>query len=389
MHYKNAAAVLPEALVAQIQEYIQGEYLYIPVKERVSLSATDYQTELQKRDAHIYTRHLEGMSNPRLSRLYHLSQSSIRRILSKQRKEFEKMREQIINAAARWGLGSCPVRQIYDTAWQIGEEYVLKIYQDLGSLERNIQILDILDRMQIPVGKPVPALDGAAYVAGEGVYLLLTRRLRGSNLVELQERRDMAWEMGRIIADLHLAFRQCEGTDTFWENDFLAEMRGWVAENFQNQGWSYVSQGEFESTVSALAAVYSDLPVQLIHRDIHFGNFLFDNGAFSGYIDFDLSQRNIRIFDLCYFLLGLLSEEEKLGLTEEVWFRIVRDVFAGYESRLEITAAEKEAVPCVMECIELLFTAFFAGIRDECCAQSACRIFRFVKDREDRIRDAI
>ena len=34
------------------------------------------------------------------------------------------------------------------------------------------------------------------------------------------------------------------------------------------------------------------LPVQLIHRDVHFGNFLFDEGKFSGYIDFDLSQRN-------------------------------------------------------------------------------------------------
>ena len=42
---------------------------------------------------------------------------------------------------------------------------------------------------------------------------------------------------------------------------------------------------------------------------MHFGNFLFQEGSFSGYIDFDLSQKNIRIFDLCYFLAGLLAEE--------------------------------------------------------------------------------
>ena len=29
--------------------------------------------------------------------------------------------------------------------------------------------------------------------------------------------------------------------------------------------------------------------------------FLFYNNKFSGYIDFDLSQINIRIFDICYF----------------------------------------------------------------------------------------
>lgn len=32
----------------------------------------------------------------------------------------------------------------------------------------------------------------------------------------------------------------------------------------------------------------------------------FQEGKFSKYMDFDLSQRNIRIFDLCYFMLGLL-----------------------------------------------------------------------------------
>ena len=82
---------------------------------------------------------------------------------------------------------------------------------------------------------------------------------------------------------------------------------------------------------------------------------------FSGYIDFDLSQRNIRIFDLCYFLLGLLSEEEKLELTEEQWFDFVSKVFKGYERKLPLSEAEKQAVPCVMECIERLFTAYYEG----------------------------
>lgn len=47
--------------------------------------------------------------------------------------------------------------------------------------------------------------------------------------------------------------------------------------------------------------------------------------VFSGYIDFDLSQRNIRIFDIAYFLLGLLSDKEYNTLSEDSWLIIVQE----------------------------------------------------------------
>ena len=114
------------------------------------------------------------------------------------------------------------------------------------------------------------------------------------------------------------------------------------------------------------------------------GNFLFDNGQFSGYIDFDLSQRNIRIFDLCYFMLGLLSEEEVLDISEEQWFSILSNFFAGYEQEQELMAEEKKAVPYVMEAIELLFMAWFMEQKDVKCIEDAMRIYCFVnKNRQD------
>lgn len=60
MKYRNAKDVLPKELLGQIQEYVQGEYIYIPIKEkREAALVTGYQTELEKRDAHIYTKYLE------------------------------------------------------------------------------------------------------------------------------------------------------------------------------------------------------------------------------------------------------------------------------------------------------------------------------------------
>lgn len=130
--------------------------------------------------------------------------------------------------------------------------------------------------------------------------------------------------MGRVLARPHNAFKECEAQDEFWDNSLLKEMNGWIKEVFIKNGWKYIDESEFCNLVDRLEKLYDKLPVQLIHRDVHLGNFLYDNGKFSGYIDFDLSQRNMRIFDLCYFMLGLLSEEEMLDISEAQWFVILK-----------------------------------------------------------------
>ena len=46
MKYKNAYNVLPEELLALVQEYVQGEYIYVPVRDkRIEESHTDYKVE--------------------------------------------------------------------------------------------------------------------------------------------------------------------------------------------------------------------------------------------------------------------------------------------------------------------------------------------------------
>ena len=386
MKYKNANDVLPEDLLALVQEYIQGEYLYVPVKGRhIAEALTDYQNELEKRDAHIYTKYLEGMSNKQLSRMYNLSESSIRRVIVKQRKGSLRMKDQITQLLSHWELENKDIKQIHNAAWQIGDEYVLKVYHDFSMLKRNLKILQILDNMDIPVGRIVPTGKNEQYITCDGLFFFLSQRLHGSNIVRIGNDRAIASAMGNIIADLHIAFKKCEEADVFWNNSLLDEMNGWVKDNFEVNGWRYISKEEYKKIVSQLTIIYDNLPVQLIHRDVHFGNFLFLDGTFSGYIDFDLSQRNIRIFDLCYFLLGLLSEEEKFEITDELWLAFVKELFAGYEQKLKLTEAEKKAVPYVMECIELLFVSYFQSIDDVRCAEDAYKIFQFIAQQENKI----
>lgn len=390
MKYKNAVSIVPEDLLDEIQQYVQGEYIYIPIKERAESKAlTEYAVELQKRDEHIYTKALEGISNKTLSQVYCLSESSIRRIIIKQRRRYDSMKERIKEMLVEWNMDAGEIVQIYDTAWQIGEGYILKVYEDTDALERNIKVSTILEDMNIPVAKIISTKCDKAYARDDQFYYVLSRRIQGNNIVNIRETKDIGLIMGRIIADLHIAFKVCEEQASFWENSLLEELKGWIHKGLEHDNWSLISEETFEDTVKHLENLYDGLQVQLIHRDVHFGNFLFDNGRFSGYIDFDLSQRNIRIFDLCYFLLGLLSEEEKAELTREEWLEIAKGVFAGYREKCELTPQEIEAVPYVMEAIELLFAAWFFSQNDTKCAEDAIRILTFVEENMSEIKSSV
>ena len=87
MSYIKAEKILPEELIRQIQEYIDGVYIYIPRKPGTRHKwgqESDYKAELADRNKRIQIDHSNGMHISALSRKYHLSEKSIRRILQKQ-----------------------------------------------------------------------------------------------------------------------------------------------------------------------------------------------------------------------------------------------------------------------------------------------------------------
>ena len=86
MSYIKAEEILPEELIRQIQEYIDGAYIYIPRKpgtRHIWGQETGYKAELKERNDQIRKDYAAGTCIPVLSRKYHLSEKSIRRILQK------------------------------------------------------------------------------------------------------------------------------------------------------------------------------------------------------------------------------------------------------------------------------------------------------------------
>lgn len=90
MRYKNATQHLPKELLEQVQQYADGEFLYIPrIKgaKREWGAKTATRRELRARNERIYQEYLAGERTDALSRRYFLSVKSIQRIIASQRRE--------------------------------------------------------------------------------------------------------------------------------------------------------------------------------------------------------------------------------------------------------------------------------------------------------------
>ncbi|MTK11060.1 MAG: DNA-binding response regulator [Clostridiaceae bacterium] len=82
--------MLPEELLDLIQNYIDGEYIYIPRKESNKKTwgeTTESKKETSIRNIDIYEKYKEGVSIKLLSEIYYLSPKSIQRILLKMKRE--------------------------------------------------------------------------------------------------------------------------------------------------------------------------------------------------------------------------------------------------------------------------------------------------------------
>ena len=84
MGYKKAAQVLPKDLLAKVQKYVDGEFLYIPRaadNKKCWGATTTTRREIKERNRQIYADYISGIKMEALAEKYYLSLKSIQRII--------------------------------------------------------------------------------------------------------------------------------------------------------------------------------------------------------------------------------------------------------------------------------------------------------------------
>ena len=118
-----------------------------------------------------------------------------------------------------------------------------------------------------------------------------------------------------------------------------------------------LSDGFCKEYLQKFGAIYCKLPRQMIHRDPNPGNIICGDEQW-GFIDFDLAERNVRIYDPCYAATAVLSET--FGPNNEGWLDIYRDIICGYDSVAKLTVGERQAIPYVILANQLVCVAWFS-----------------------------
>lgn len=81
-----------------------------------------------------------------------------------------------------------------------------------------------------------------------------------------------------------------------------------------------------------------------------------------GFIDFELSERNVRIFDPCYAATAILSKSFADSYKDELskWLGIYHNIMAGYDDVVTLSEAEKLAIPYVILSNQFIAVAWFS-----------------------------
>jgi len=265
---------------------------------------------------------------------------------------------QILN---HWNLSNQTITDIYyegtgnknDNACYVGEKYVLKFTANLGKLKKHIEVSKALHSIGLLSAVPVPTTDGAEYISDGEVYFYLTRRLPGEQMVSHRFADGDGRFVGEILGQLHLALAKIE--DCVSEADLLATVRDWALP--RAKAALDLSDAFCREYLDTFANLYPDLPRQIIHRDPNPGNIICADDQW-GFIDFDLAERNARVYDPCYAATAVLSET--FGQENDKWLGIYRDIICGYDSVANLTDGERKAIPYVILANQFVCVAWFS-----------------------------
>ncbi len=260
-----------------------------------------------------------------------------------------------------WDLEDETITDIYyestgnksDSAVYVGEQYILKYTANLGKLKKHIALSKSLESIGLLSAVPVPTNHGAEYIQDGEVYFYLTRRLPGKQMVSHSFGEGDGRFVGEIIGQLHLALGKME--DCVSEANLLATVKEWALPKAKMA--LNLSDGFCREYLDTLTALYPSLPRQIIHRDPNPGNIICADDQW-GFIDFELAERNVRIYDPCYAATAVLSET--FGQNNDRWLGIYRDIIYGYDSVECLTEEERQAIPYVILANQFVCVAWFA-----------------------------
>lgn len=250
---------------------------------------------------------------------------------------------------------------VSESACYVGDNYVIKYSANLGKVQTHITLSQAIESVGLSSATPIKNTQGEYVVTNGDLYFYVTKRLVGKQLkastMYLDDYLPKARFIGEVIGQLSLALSKVDATVN--ESNIYVSAREWaiptLAEKI-NLPEEFIKRYEKE-----FGEIYELLPQQIIHRDPNPGNIILSDDNW-GILDFDLSEKNIRIFDPCYAATAILSESFENDNLDKLsqWVVIYKNILYGYDEVAKLSDNEWKAIPFVIITNQFISTAWFS-----------------------------
>lgn len=278
--------------------------------------------------------------------------------------------------------------------WSVGDEYILKMSRSEEEIKKNIYISQLLLKEGIPVQKVISTLEGNNYIKINNKYYAIFDKIQGNVLSDYYEGNYIArgYYLGKCLGELHKALKKItdnlDGNEDIYDNFIMDEING----EFKNNIDGYIEKSPLaKKDIEIFSDIYQDirnnftksykkLPRQIIHRDFHGKNLIFNNGKLAGYVDFDLSEKNARLYDLCYFCTGALASVFDNKIRRKRWVLFAKKVILGYKSVIDMTVEEEKNIKNMLYVIQLSMVSYFIEKKYEYIADINIKMINYINE---------
>lgn len=261
-----------------------------------------------------------------------------------------------------------------DTEWHVNGSYSLQTGINFTGLKTQLAVAKALSDAGFTIALPVRTTNGNDYVTDGERYFCLFNRLEGENLTYKDifrgDFKSNALYLGEVIGYLHKALSDCSSDTIYNEVNLFDTVMRWAmpkTKEYLSKNNLSLPPSFYDDYITVFGSLYPKLPLQVIHRNLHPGNIVFKEGKLTGFINFEISERNVRLFDPCYCSTAILSDsfaENNSDLLAK-WPEIVACIIAGYDSISALTEEEKKSIPYVIYSIQMIFIAYCSGREKE------------------------
>jgi len=245
-------------------------------------------------------------------------------------------------------------RQKRKDMWQV-DAYTVMVTHNYNKILESIRISAEMTKQGILTPQFIKNKSDEYYLEVDGHYMVVKERFdyKTYDVDSIVADKEVRRRLGESVGKLHLLMAELDDSTANVSNAYDT-VNNWAKDVVLSLDKDDLDT-TFYDEYNTFDKLSKKIPTSIIHRNMHLHNIYFKDNELMGYGDFFLTQKDVRLFDICYLATSILAEMKE----KESWFDILNDLIGGYDNIVNLTEDEFKSIPYVIYSIQMIFIAYF------------------------------